>query len=366
MSQKSIPLDATTSTPSMSFPSVKRNDSDVLARSYTFHSVDPVELAASEDKGKARETVIEGEWMLGVDEAGRGPVLARRDASECLRQAGSLWALTLSFAGAAGPQVYGIAFCRVEYSEELRSHGFADSKTLRDFDREQLLEVIINDAKNVHYACTVMSAHDISRGMLRRTPYNLNAQSHDVTINLIKDVIDRGYNITQAFIDTVGIAADYQRKLEHLFPSVSFVVTSKADVIYPIVSAASIVAKVTRDHFLEAWPVLSSASVQVNEDGEEEVRNVFGSGYPSGEPWTLASVLRVRQGLESVDTHILGVVVLARTVKTILDKKAAKVKWVDEPATIQKYFSADAETDAPGQKQYGAWKDFGLSSVSAF
>ncbi|KDE05667.1 hypothetical protein MVLG_04038 [Microbotryum lychnidis-dioicae p1A1 Lamole] len=337
MSQESKSQDAALYTPTVSFPSVKRNDPDALARSYTFHSVDLIEVASSaKDKGKARKPAIEGEWMLGVDEAGRGPVL--------------------------GPQVYGIAFCRVEYSEELRSHGFADSKTLKDFERERLLEVIINDAKNVHYACTVMSAHDISRGMLRRTPYNLNAQSHDVTIKLIKDVIDRGYNITRAFIDTVGIAADYQRKLEHLFPAVTFVVTSKADAIYPIVSAASIVAKVTRDHFLEAWPILSSASVQVHDDGVEEARNVFGSGYPS-DPKTVAWL---EQNVHPVFGYPNVVRFSWQTVKTILDKKAAKVKWIDEPATIQKYFSAEAETDAPRQKQYGAWTDFGLSSVSAF
>lgn len=82
----------------------------------------------------------------------------------------------------------------------------------------------------------------------------------------------------QAYIDTVGIAADYQAKLSALFPTISFDVRSKADAIFPIVSAASIVAKVTRDRLLTAWQFL--------EDGQEDrVPNarVFGSGYPGGE-----------------------------------------------------------------------------------
>lgn len=55
------------------FPSVRRGQA--LIDTYTYHSVD------AEGKGKAREDggetrdQVEGEWMLGVDEAGRGPAL---------------------------------------------------------------------------------------------------------------------------------------------------------------------------------------------------------------------------------------------------------------------------------------------------
>lgn len=52
---------------------------------------------------------------------------------------------------------------------------------------------------------------------------------------------------------------------------------SKADSLFPVVSAASIVAKVTRDSLLENW---------VFEENIPYSRN-FGCGYP-GDPITVA------------------------------------------------------------------------------
>jgi ribonuclease H2 subunit A len=60
-----------------------------------------------------------------------------------------------------------------------------------------------------------------------------------------------------------------------MFPGIDITVAKKADSTYPIVSAASIVAKVTRDAILKNWtfaePDLSGA-----------ISQAFGSGYPSG------------------------------------------------------------------------------------
>ena len=44
-------------------------------------------------------------------------------------------------------------------------------------------------------------------------------------------------------MDTVGDAERYRERLSQRFPGIAFTVCPKADAIYPIVSAASIVAK---------------------------------------------------------------------------------------------------------------------------
>jgi ribonuclease H2 subunit A len=74
-------------------------------------------------------------------------------------------------------------------------------------------------------------------------------------------------------VDTVGTPATYQALLQSKFPKVKkIIVAKKADSLYPIVSAASICAKVTRDLILEQWEFI--------EPGLNLPRD-FGCGYPS-------------------------------------------------------------------------------------
>lgn len=46
------------------------------------------------------------------------------------------------------------------------------------------------------------------------------------------------------YVDTVGDPEKYRIKLSEKFPAIKFVVAKKADSLYPVVSGASIVAKV--------------------------------------------------------------------------------------------------------------------------
>lgn len=185
------------------------------------------------------------EIIVGVDEAGRGPVM--------------------------GPMVYGISYCTRKFENSvIRDHGFDDSKKLTDPIRQKLFAKIYQgEITGVGYATTAITACDISSGMLRFPPeknYNLNEQAHDVTMALIQQLLDRDVPINHVYVDTVGPPASYQKKLENRFPQCKFTVAKKADSVYPIVSVASVVAKVTRDLIL--------ANSKSNPD------EVIGSGYP--------------------------------------------------------------------------------------
>jgi ribonuclease HII len=52
------------------------------------------------------------------------------------------------------------------------------------------------------------------------------------------------YLVVKVYVDTVGDPEKYRVKLAEKFPGIKFVVAKKADSLYPVVSGASIVAKV--------------------------------------------------------------------------------------------------------------------------
>ncbi|KAH3677612.1 hypothetical protein WICMUC_001715 [Wickerhamomyces mucosus] len=190
--------------------------------------------------------------VLGVDEAGRGPVL--------------------------GPMVYGISYALKSFESTLKSkYKFADSKTLTDVKRTLLLQEMCQEGselfENVGWSTRTMTAKDISSGMLRSSSmgnYNLNEQAHDATMDLIEGVLNQKVNVREIYVDTVGPPTSYQIKLQTRFPGIKITVTKKADSLFPIVSTASICAKVTRDISLN-----QSKNHLYSEDLQ------WGSGYPS-------------------------------------------------------------------------------------
>ena len=62
---------------------------------------------------------------------------------------------------------------------------------------------------------------------------------------MLVQVIDNGINLRYLYVDTVGDPERYRQKLEDLFPSLIVTVEKKADSKFPVVSAASICAKVS-------------------------------------------------------------------------------------------------------------------------
>ncbi|RYP63496.1 hypothetical protein DL771_009241 [Monosporascus sp. 5C6A] len=256
--------------------------------------------------------------VLGVDEAGRGPVL--------------------------GPMVYGVFYLPAELSEPLlkERHRFDDSKVLTPAVRTRLMRELCTPptsatsgspaaaaaadqtspdpapaepALHTHagYAIASLSARSIGANMLRSgSSYNLNAQAQDATADLIRGVMARGVDVREIYVDTVGPPAAYQARLQRLFPTARVTVAKKADSLFPCVSAASVCAKVTRDAALEVLyegrsrAAASGRKRKVREgegaerseggekkrkdgeegdeeegEGEEQEEQGWGSGYPS-------------------------------------------------------------------------------------
>ena len=110
--------------------------------------------------------------VLGVDEAGRGPVL--------------------------GPMVYGISFCPVEKNRDLKELGVDDSKALTEEQRGKLLDKIVDNSDYIGWAIHVLSPRYISTSMYKRGKYNLNSMSHDCAIGLIKAAIEKGVKVSMS------------------------------------------------------------------------------------------------------------------------------------------------------------------------
>lgn len=176
--------------------------------------------------------------VLGIDEAGRGPVI--------------------------GPMVYTAALISLEEHDQLIDEcHVADSKMLTEHHRDAAL-LQLRRLKTFQSFTKVISAEDIATAMFGRHGATLNTISHDAAMALISEAtLAAGGKLCAVYVDTVGPPESYQAKLAGRFPHIRVTVSKKADSKYPIVSAASIVAKTTRDRAV--------ADLHVD----------VGSGYPS-------------------------------------------------------------------------------------
>ena len=313
-------------------PSIHQNDLMVGA-SYAHYTPIPKLIASSSGT----------ECVLGVDEAGRGPVL--------------------------GPMVYGAFYLPIELHHSLLAtkHHFDDSKVLTPAVRASLMKTTCTPATDLYESCgwaiKSLSAKDIGAGMMKNGgSYNLNAQAMDATIEIVRGVIDQGVNVREIYIDTIGNPAVYQKKLERIFPTCTVRVEKKADSLFPCVSAASVVAKVTRDVSCEMLYKEFAKQADLDQTAEDGV--AWGSGYPSDARCTtwLKSEMDPLFGWGSECRFSWG------TVKDLLELKASNATKVDWPADqddenmrMSDYFVAGGSSGGPNDEdgQLRSW--FGSS-----
>ena len=172
--------------------------------------------------------------ICGIDEAGKGSVLGPMVVS-----------------GVSAPDMDMVA-----------STGVADSKTLSRKRRETLYSEI---TENFVFACKIISAEDIDRLRAELSMNEIVAQAHAEVIRLLP--------FGTAFVDACDVNAERYGRTVSRYAGEGYSIVSehKADARYPVVSAASVVAKVTRDRCIELL--------------HEEFGD-FGSGYPS-DPLTI-------------------------------------------------------------------------------
>ncbi|KAL1306562.1 hypothetical protein AAFC00_005250 [Neodothiora populina] len=313
-------------------PSVKKEP--ILAGTSYTHMSDVPEVVKAD---------MSTECVLGVDEAGRGPVL--------------------------GPMVYGLYYLPISMHRSLLAdtHHFDDSKVLTPAFRSSLMQAICTPGTDLFRSCgwatRVMSARDISSAQLRPTAmYNLNAQAMDATIDLIKQVFAQGVNVKEIYIDTIGQPATYQRKLERIFPTVNITVAKKADSLYPCVSAASVCAKVSRDAALDVEydnfkEAVARDDARAKKALPEHPAAGWGSGYPSDA--RCSSWLK-----HNMDPHF-GWGTECRyswsTTKDLLDSKSgAKVTWPtveddEDSMKLTSFYMYDDEEANTGEDELSLW-----------
>lgn len=179
---------------------------------------------------------------LGIDDAGRGPVI--------------------------GPMILAGCLIDSELESEFKKLGIKDSKQLTPGRREILAEII--RSKAAAFEITHTSPNEITEK--NRVKINLNTLEAIKSAEIINKLVERNKNVKiSVYIDcpSPNIPA-WQLEVEkriHNKLNLDIHCEHKADVNHPCVSAASILAKTTRDAEIEK--IKSKLGID------------FGSGYTS-------------------------------------------------------------------------------------
>jgi ribonuclease HII len=173
--------------------------------------------------------------ICGIDEAGRGPCI--------------------------GPLV--VAGILVQDDTELVRIGSRDSKKLTSKKREQLTRMI--KELGIKYEIIVLPASDIDD--LRKT-MTLN----ELEVFVYSRIIEK-LRPDICYVDAVDVKEERFGRdiLSHLSYKPQMISKHKADDLYPVVGAASILAKVTRDEHIQ----------RIASELEPKLNLALGSGYPA-------------------------------------------------------------------------------------
>ncbi|MEM2021031.1 MAG: ribonuclease HII [Zestosphaera sp.] len=169
--------------------------------------------------------------VLGIDEAGRGPVI------------GDMF----------------VACVGVEegYEELLRNLGVKDSKTLTPSARSAMFPRIIEIARVVYVRrCSPALIDSI----------NVNDLFVKAVLDSVKAILRKGFNVSKIYVDALSSRKHKAMVMKGIPSSVELVYEPRADSKYAVVAAASIVAKHLRD---------------VHVKNLHLIYGDFGSGYPS-------------------------------------------------------------------------------------
>lgn len=196
-------------------------------------------------------------WEIGIDEAGRGPCI--------------------------GPMVYGCVAISEPNAHIINTHHIRDSKLLSDTQRKYASDIIVNNAGNLFYDTTEVSAKAISASML--SGVSLNSQATAVATELIIEALryiykqDKEPQRIDIQLDTLSGDTESYANIYRNDPQLFTILANhfhntkckikayiKGDSLYKVISAASILAKEVREQRITEL---------------QKQHGDFGSGYPS-------------------------------------------------------------------------------------
>lgn len=190
-----------------------------------------------------------------MDEAGRGPAI--------------------------GPLVFGLVLVSKKQENELKEKGIKDSKALTLKQREQYKKIIEENA--FEFATLQLSAGEIDDQ--RAQGINLNQIEVIAFKNLLKPYADK---IDELQLDAADVNEQrFGNNFKDIFTG-KIISKHKGDSLFIAVGAASILAKVQRDHEI--------IRLQENMKEFDPTLPSFGSGYPTdAKPFLRAYVAKYKE-----------------------------------------------------------------------